>query len=242
MKEGELLFIEATANTEQIFMRERIEDVIYNDVPIELLTGAVMHYRTLFRKKLLKAENNDEREKAIEEFNKQLHDFEVAYLKGLMAMSGFGGYSGIKAVPFLSWYTRYSKMLEIITTPISDFATNTLRFRFGRPNVTFDVQKRILSGWDVFIYRLPSKPDSSWDLVEIDDSTVIEETDWDGTKTKKGIEIIRRNGECGGKVFVFVYMEDVNNEEGTAREKMFHFYSVSIDGKEMRHYQTKQSF
>jgi hypothetical protein len=242
MNDGELLFLKTTANTEQNFMRERISDVMYSENPLDLITDVVMAQRVLLRKRLLDAESDEEREEAKVHFAELLRDFELAYLRGMKAMPDFERLSGIKAVSFLFWYTRYFKFLDMIENPASNYVENEYIFRFGRSNKTFKIQDFLLSDWDVLIYLLPDKPDFSWDVVEISDDTEIEETDWDGTKTKKGKEIIRRNGECGGKVFVFVYMEDVNNEGSGTKEKLFHFYSVSTDGREMRHYQTKQDF
>jgi hypothetical protein len=237
MKDGELLFVEATANTKQEFLRERIRDVVNGVESIALLTESIIKQRAKLRVDLLASKDKLDRERIIEKFNEDLRDFEIVYLEGLVAMLQFAGHSDIKALSFLSLYARYKEIFRNVDKNMADFSINKIKIKRG---VSFDVQDFLLSGWDVFVYELSRPPDDSFGWVGIDDDTVIEETDWDGVKSKQGKEIIRRNGECGGKVFAFVYVEKTS--EGRNDERVLHFYSVSIDGKEMRHYTYKRSF
>jgi len=237
MKDGEQHFVEATANTEQRLDRERIRDVMGSMQPLNMITESVMKLRKELREQLLAESNGEVRTQMVEKFNEDLHDFHRTYLEGLVTMVRFEKYSDMKALPFLSLYARYKGFFEHLGNEYENFFIN--KEKFGR--TTMDFQEYLLSGWDVFVYLLPEPLHKIYDMVAIADHTEIEETDWDGEKKKKGKEIIRRNGECGGRVFAFVYVEeDGNNEEGE-RVRIFHFYSVSVDGKEMRHFKHERS-
>ena len=236
MKDGELLFAEATANMEQKVLKERIKDFMANIEPLDILTEFVMKMRKELRETLIKEESEDVREKIIEKFNEDLHDFHAVYLEGLITMRRFEERSQIKVLSFLSLYVRYREFFQQIENKYEDFVLN--KAKFGR--TVMDFKEYLLSGWDVFVYLMPEPLHTMYDMVEISDDTVLEETDWDGTKEKRGKEIIRRNGECGGIVFAFVHVEEGNNEEGES-VRIFYFYSISIDGKEMRYFRHEKS-
>jgi len=231
MKDGELLFAKATANTEQKLLRERIRDIMTSVEPLGLLTEFVMKLRRELRKTLLEEKDGAAREKILEKFNEDLHDFHVAYLEGLVIMHQYDEYSELKALPFLSFNVRHKELFQHIDNDYGNFFVNSGSFR----GLDMDFKDFLRSGWDVLVYLVPEPLHTLYDMVEITEDTLLEETDWDGTKEKRGKEVIRRNGECGGKVLTFVHVEEENNEE-EENVVVMHFYAVSIDGKEMRHY------
>jgi len=230
MKDGELLFVAATANTEQVLLKESMKDLMVCREPLEILTDAVMQQRVKLRTEILGVEDVEAREKVLEKYVEDLHDFHVSYLNGLIAMNLYKKYSDMKALPFLSYYTRYKKMLDLVDK-VDNFLINVLEL----DGLVFDIQEFLLSSWDVLIYVLDKPLHDEWDMEEVTPDSVIEEVDWDGVKPKKGREIIRRNGECGGRVVAFVYVEEVDSE-GEENVRMVHFYSISVDGKTMRHF------
>ena len=224
MKRGEKMFINAVANTGKKLLTYQLTDAHSICGPVELLSLAVANRREELREAFLKEEDVEKRNELSAEYYNDLREFYRAYFEALQSSDWFPYET--KLVPYLHYHIRYKKFFPYFNE--NEEIKNVLTAFEKRYNIA----KYMLSGWSVYIFRLTRPLDYVFDVVDITDDTIIEEKDWDGLKSKKGIEIIRRNGECGNFVMVFVYLDE---NEGMDNAKL-HFYSTSIDGEEIRHY------
>lgn len=162
-----------------------------------------------------------------EVYYKHLTNLYSVYFSAVELMSVFGKVVDIRVMEFLKFYNRYRELLTYIT---DDYYMDSLN--------DYDLRMSFYSSWSVYAFRVKQPLHTVFKMREIDEDSIIEETDWDGTKSMKGLHIIRRNGECDGVILSLLFIEEVDESKSREKKKkqILHFYSVSEDGKEYRHF------
>jgi len=219
----ETLFDEAVMSAPNRAETQRLAEIIDSSTFLEMFQAVAMAMRNELRAKLLNTTTDKEVELLYADFFKEVEDLYKSHYEAIVCAHEINELGDIRFLDFLKWYVRNKRFLEYRNgnKHLDEYAPFNFDFKIGL----------FRSAWHVNLYEVNQPLHTIFKMKEITKDTVIEETDWDGTKPKTGIEIIRRCGECGGIVISFCYIEDLDGGK-----KRFYFYSVSPDGKEMRMY------
>lgn len=192
---------------------EYTDSYVSGERPMMAITKYVMSVRRKLRETVLNATDADEVAKAMEKYWEHLGEcYAVERDMYDVAKSFIDSTVGTRVcVSGLYHFLHRTKILHDMTQK----AVYVNRFPFN----AMDFKEYFNAWWPIVFFELEEDPrvvlGNSVKFKEISSSTIIEDTDYRGKLKKKGMEIIRRNGEVfsgeeeeGGVVIVYVWIQD----------------------------------
>jgi uncharacterized protein YuzB (UPF0349 family) len=191
---------------------EYTDNYVSSERPMLAITKYVMGLRKDLRKTVLEAKDADEISNIMEKYWKCLAECYVVERDMYDMSKFFVDNVGVPVcVSALYHFLHRTKLLY----DIPQKAIHTDRLPFN----PMDFKEYFNAWWPIIFFELEEDPrkvlGDSVKFKEVSSSTVIEDTDYRGKMKKKGMEIIRRNGEIfsgeeeeGGVVVVYVWIQD----------------------------------
>jgi len=201
----------------------RISQVLSNENFPQSYTTGVANMRSALRKFVLSESNAKEIVTGHEQYFVALKDYYSTHVERMELLHGIVEKADVRLGPFLEFHKKCAELFGLWS---GNVYTNM------HPTMDFDIKTNFLSAWEVIIIELSTRPEG--EMFVVTRETKLTEVDYDGTKEKTGVEIIRRGGECDGVVFIFLFVEDKYDGD-TKIGKIFHFYSIACESDQMRH-------
>lgn len=201
----------------------RLSQVLANEKFPHSYTTGVANMRGTLRKFVLSESDAKEIDTGYEHYFAALKDYYSIHVERMEMLQTIVEKADVRLGPFLEFCQKYARLFKLWS---GNVYTNM------HPTMDFDIKTNFLSAWEVIIIELSARPEG--EVFEVTRETELTEVDYDGTKAKKGVEIIRRGGECDGVVFIFLFVEDKYDGD-TKIGKIFHFYSIACESDQMRH-------
>jgi len=201
----------------------RISRMLSTEVLPPAYTTGVANLRSTLRKFVLSESNAKKIDTGYKHYFTALKDYYSTHVERMEMLQSIVEKADVRLGPFLDFYQKYTSLFKLWSGNV---------YVNMHPTMDFDIKTNFLSAWEVIIIELSARPEG--EIFEVTRETELTEVDYDGTKVKKGVEIIRRGGECDGVVFIFLFVED-KYDGGTKIGKVFHFYSIACESEQVRH-------
>jgi hypothetical protein len=200
---------------------EYTDGYLSGERPMLAITKYVMSMRKELREIVLNAADAGEIAKAMEKYWEHLGEcYAVERDMYDIAKSFMDSTETRICVSELYHFLHRTKILYNMTQK----AVHVNRFPFN----AMDFKEYFNAWWPIIFFELEEDPrvifGDSVKFKEISSSTIIEDTDYRGKMKKKGMEIVRRNGEIfsgeeeeGGVVIIYVWIQDNPSDRITTK-------------------------